>query len=62
LGGLKDLNLKPLSQQQQDLTEALVGLGFDEYKVQQVLEEIDAMQLSLEQALKEAMKLLGQKK
>jgi len=55
LGSLKELNLKPLSPQQSQLTDALLGLGFDEAKIVLVLEEIETEKLPLEESLKLAM-------
>lgn len=58
LGGLKELELGPLSETEQDLMEGLKNLGFDEGSIQQVLGELDRTQ-SLEGMLKEAVKRLS---
>lgn len=58
LGGLKELELGPLSQTEQDLWEGLRGLGFDENNIQRVLGELDRTQ-PLESMLKDAVKKLA---
>lgn len=58
LGGLKELELGPLSETEQDLWEGLKTLGFDEGSIQQVLGELDRTQ-SLEVMLKDAVKRLA---
>ena len=57
LGGLKDLDLGPLSEKEQDVLEGLKNLGFDEDYAYQVLQNIDESQ-SVEAMLKEAVKQL----
>lgn len=58
LGGLKDLELGPLSETEQDLLEGLKNLGFHEGNIQQVLGELDRTQ-PLESMLKDAVKRLS---
>lgn len=58
LGGLKDLDLSPLSQTEQDVLDGLLGLGFAEHHVQEVLKTLDTQQ-SVEKVLKEAVKKLS---
>lgn len=58
LGGLKEVELGPLSQTERDVFEGLKNLGFDEGNIQQVLSELDREQ-PLEKMLKEAVKKLA---
>lgn len=59
LGGIKDLDLTPLSQLQSDIFDALVDLGFDETHVTQTLKLIDVQDLPLDKAVQLAIKELG---
>lgn len=59
LGSLKELNLGSLSSQQQDVLDALLGLGFEENQARDIMGQIDMEELSVEQALKEAIRLLS---
>jgi len=58
LGGLKDLDLSPLSQTEQDVMDGLLGLGFVEANIQEVLKSLDTKQ-SVETILKQAVKKLS---
>ena len=58
LGGLKDLDLSPLSQTEQDVMDGLLGLGFVETNIQEVLKSLDTKQ-SVETILKQAVKKLS---
>jgi Holliday junction DNA helicase RuvA len=58
MGGLKELNLGPLSEKEQDVAEGLKGLGFDEDSIHQVLGDVDQEQ-SVEVMLKEAVKKIS---
>lgn len=58
LGGLKELELGPLSDNERDVLEGLKNLGFDENHIQQVLNDMDRTQ-SVEKMLKEAVKKLS---
>jgi len=58
LGGLKDLDLSPLSQTEQDVMDGLLGLGFAEMNIQEVLKSLDTTQ-SVETILKQAVKKLS---
>ena len=58
LGGLKEVELGPLSRTERDVVEGLKNLGFDENNIQQVLSELDREQ-PLEIMLKEAVKKLA---
>ncbi|HCC84949.1 MAG TPA: Holliday junction branch migration protein RuvA [Candidatus Pacebacteria bacterium] len=57
LGGLGELNLGPISAKHQDILAALISLGFTESTTQAVLRQIDVETLTLEQAIKQALKL-----
>lgn len=59
LGSLKELNLGSLSSQQQDVLDALLGLGFEENQARDIMGQIDMEELNVEQALKEAIRLLS---
>ncbi|HEX9817924.1 MAG TPA: Holliday junction branch migration protein RuvA [Patescibacteria group bacterium] len=58
LGGVKELELGPLSDKEQDVFEGLKSLGFDENSIQTVLREIDQAQ-TVEIMLKQAVKSLA---
>lgn len=63
LGSLYELQLGPQNQQQQDVTEALVALGFSEAEVHQVLPDVlPDESTDAAQAIKAAIKLLTNKK
>lgn len=62
LGSLKELNLAPKTNKQTELIEALESLGFDATHSEQILEQIDVENLSIQQAIKQAMKLLSEEK
>jgi Holliday junction DNA helicase RuvA len=59
LGSLKELNLGPKSQKEQDVIEALTGLGFDQDQIHQAMESVDVEELKLDQAIKKTMKKIG---
>jgi holliday junction DNA helicase RuvA len=61
LGALKELDLGPVSPQRQEVLLALQSLGFDERSVHQVLQEISVEEMSLSEAVKTAIQLLGKK-
>ena len=58
LGGLKDLDLSPLSQTEQDVLDGLLGLGFPETHIHEVLKTLDTKQ-PVEKVLKAAVKKLS---
>ncbi|NMA29496.1 MAG: Holliday junction branch migration protein RuvA [Candidatus Pacebacteria bacterium] len=62
LGGLKELNLATLSPKKQDVYDALLGLGFDDYSINFALEKIDIDSLDLAVAIKQALKIASGKK
>lgn len=61
LGSLKELNLEPLSNQDQDIHDALVSLGFDENQVEQAIQDLsDTNQdLSLPEAVQRTIRYIG---
>lgn len=61
LGSLKELNLAPLSSQDQDISDALHALGFDDEYVEQALENLakNGATLDLPQSIQFAIKSLG---
>lgn len=62
LGGIKDVDLTPLSQLQSDILEALLSMGFDETHISQTLKTIDITDLPLEKAIQMTIKELGKHK
>jgi Holliday junction DNA helicase RuvA len=60
LGAIKELDLTPLSAHHTQVIEALQGLGFDERSVHLALEHLAIEELSLSEAVTQALKLLGQ--
>lgn len=58
LGSLRELNLGPVSQKQQDVLEALAELGFSDDDITQIANKLNFDQLTVEQAIKQAMKLM----
>lgn len=58
LGELKALDLGPRSSAQLELIEALVGLGFGEDQVNEVVNQLDLENIDLPSAIKLAMKQL----
>lgn len=59
LGSLKELDLKPESQHYSDVVSALESLGYSTQDIQKALQEISVEQLSLQDAIKTAMKKLS---
>lgn len=59
LGGIKDLDLTPLTQHQSDITDALVGLGFNPDAVQEVISDEVYLELPIQVAVQRALKQLG---
>lgn len=56
LGALKELDLKPESQQYTDVVAALENLGYDSNDIYRVLQQIDLESVDLKTAIKMAMK------
>lgn len=62
LGSLQDLNLGPQNQQEADVIDALVVLGFAEHDVQGAIQGLDfSGEVPANQLIKQAIKLLGAK-
>ncbi len=62
LGSLKELNLQPLSGFEQEISAALISLGFSEEEVATAIRDEDLSDLSLEQAIQKLLKAFGKKK
>lgn len=62
LGSLKELNLAEETPQRLEIIEALQSLKFGEADIQAVLQEIEIETISTEQAITQALKLIGNKK
>lgn len=59
LGELKELNLAPLDPKQQTVADALTALGWDDDAVQQAVTVIDLEKLSVQEAIKLALKKIN---
>ena len=59
LGSIKELQLKPLSTIQTDLSEALVSLGFNEYDIDPIIRSEEIADMTLEHALQYCLKKLS---
>lgn len=61
LGSLKELNLAPMSSQNQDIFDALTALGFDEVKIDLALNELvkSPKELTLQESIQTAIKFIG---
>ena len=57
LGSLKELNLATLSPKQQDVFDALLGLGFADRDIERAMSQLDLESLELTVAIKQAVKL-----
>ena len=62
LGGIKDLDLTPLNQNQSDMYEALISMGFADQEVTETIKNLDLEKVPLEKALQVAIKELGKHK
>lgn len=60
LGSLKELDLKPESQQYTDVVAALENLGYGTNEIFRALQEINVEELTLQAAIKLAMKKIAQ--
>lgn len=56
VGGIAELNLKPLSSKETDIVEALMALGYDEHVAQKSIEQFDLETLSVQEVIKLVMK------
>lgn len=59
LGELKSLDLGPKTGKQVEVSEALVSLGFEEARVEEIMAGLDVENLDLQTAIKQAMKALA---
>ena len=59
LGSLKELDLKPLDSKQADVVAALTSLGFGETEAGELVRSLELDKMTVEQAIKEAMRRLG---
>ncbi len=59
LGSLKELSLGPRSNEERDVYEALLALGYDEGDIADRINKIDLEELSVEEAVKAVLKRLG---
>ncbi len=60
LGGLRDVTLTPESQDHQDVTAALLNLGFAEADIHTALMDIDVAELGVAASIKAAIKKVSQ--
>lgn len=60
LGSLKELNLATLSGPEQDVLDALLGLGFEENMARDIIAELDMTELTIQEALKLAINRANQ--
>jgi holliday junction DNA helicase RuvA len=59
LGSLKELDLTPISQEQQDIVDALLSLGFDEVAIHETIRGIEIDGRSAQEVIKLAIKILS---
>lgn len=59
LGSLKELSLGPRSDQERDVYETLAALGYEESDIAGVVAELDLENMSVEEAVKQALKLFS---
>lgn len=59
LGSIKELSLGPRSNKEQDVYETLIALGYDEGEIADLVSQIEIDELSTEQAVKKALKLMA---
>lgn len=61
LGSLKELNLSTLTPKAQDVMDALLGLGFEENNIQNIMTELDVESMDLQVAIKTIIKMSSNK-
>jgi Holliday junction DNA helicase RuvA len=61
LGELKTLSLGPSTIKEQQISEALISLGFNEQLIAESMQELAVEDMELEAAIKETIKLLSKK-
>ncbi|MBP7740818.1 Holliday junction branch migration protein RuvA [Candidatus Woesebacteria bacterium] len=59
LGGLKDLDLTPLSKNQSEIMEAVMSLGFAEDQINHAIKNLDFTNMTLEKSVQITIKELG---
>jgi Holliday junction resolvasome RuvABC DNA-binding subunit len=59
LGSLRELSLGPRSDKERDVYETLTALGYEESEIGEIITELNLEEASVEQAVKQALKLLG---
>jgi holliday junction DNA helicase RuvA len=59
LGSSKALNLADETSETKQIIDALTSMGFDRYEVREVLKKLDVKDVSIEQKIRHALKLLG---
>ncbi len=59
LGSLRELSLGPRSDKERDVYETLTALGYEESEIGEIITELNLEETSVEQAVKQALKLLG---
>ncbi len=59
LGSLKELNLGPVSQKEQDVLDALMQLGYSQSEIHDAVAEVDLDEVNLQEAVKLALKNLS---
>jgi Holliday junction DNA helicase RuvA len=59
LGSLRELSLGPRSDKERDVYETLTALGYEESEIGEIITELHLEEVSVEQAVKQALKLLG---
>jgi len=59
LGSSKMLNLDGETGETKQLIEALISMGFERYEIREALKKLDSKDISVEQKIRHALKLLG---
>lgn len=59
LGSMKELDLGPISDDKRDLFDGLLGLGFEDQYIREVIKDFDLKKMSLEKALKQSVRALS---
>ncbi len=62
LGALKELQLGPLTPQRQEVMDALMGLGFSESSIDQVMRDLPIEEMDVRTAVKQALQQMGKGK
>lgn len=59
LGSMKELDLKPESQHQSDVADALRALGFSDNDVQKAFQTVEVETLNIQEAITQSIKVIG---